>query len=374
MSTPMPLSRPRRARPQTPVILVTGVQDGAMSAAALSLQLGLPDAVSVRHTIDPSRQMLTRVVGDLTGVLEREEISLEHACVSCAIREDIVPTLERLGADERWGTVVATLPIAAEGHQVCRVLNWTPRSASSVRIAAVVVALDGATVADDLLGADLLDERGLATTHDDRRGVAEVASAQVEYADVVCLTQDPHPDEFGLIGALARPGVAVVTEPSVLDADALTAGVHRQQAVEAWVADVRRGGLPPLPAQGVWRLDLTSDRPFHPLRFQDELEILGGGPRRSRGCFWLPTRPDTVCVWDGAGGQASVGCSLQWGRTEPLTRIVVVGLADDDGRAEIEQAFHRCLLTDEEIAARGRIWDESWDGLEPWLGPIERVA
>lgn len=327
------------------MVLVSGVDEEAMGAAAISLQFGLPDAVGVRHTIDPDRQTLTRIVSDLTGVLEREEIDLSHACVSCAIREDIVPTLERL--------------------------------VPHVTIAAVVAALDGGTLTEDLLGDDLLDERGLATSRQDRRGVAEVACAMVEYSDTVCLTRAPGQGEHSLVTTLARPRVPIAVDPSLLDAPALAAGVHRHQAVEAWVADVRRDPLPPMPqtsGQGAWRLDLRSERPFHPIRFQDELVVLGGGPRRSRGCFWLPTRPDDICVWDAAGGQASVASSQRWGRQQPLTRITVTGLGDDPRRAEIAAAFHRCLLTDEELATRGWKWPDTWDGLEPWLGPIERIA
>lgn len=347
-----------------------------MLSASIGLQFGLPDAVAVRHTIDVERQVLTRVVSDVSGIVEREEIDLAHACVTCAIREEIVPTLERLGDQGKWSAIVSCLPIAAEARQVARVLAWAPRQAPHISIAAIVAALDGSGVVDDLLGDDLLDERGLATSVDDRRGVAEVAGAMVEYADVLCLTEQPHEDEIALLAVLARPGVPVVTDSSELDASALVAGIHRPQVVEAWVAPVRRGALPPLTKSSVWRLDLASDRPVHPLRFQDELAVLGGGPCRSRGCFWLPTRPDAVCVWDGAGGQASVGSTETWGRETPMTRITVIGLegADEADRAEIAAAFDRCLLTDEEIASRGRVWDESWDGLEPWLGPIERVA
>lgn len=367
--------RSRLTRRRTPVLLVSGVQEKAVLAAGMSLQLGLADAVTVRHAIDTDRQVLTRVVSDLTGVIERAEIDLEHACVSCAIREDILPTLERLAAQGSWGSIVACLPISAEATQVCRVLAWTPRTAPHVSVAAVVTALDGATVAEDLLGDDLLDERGLATSEDDRRGVAEVATAMVEYADVVCLSEEPDADERALVGALARPRVPVVTDPTLLDAQRLAQGVHRDAEAEAWIAAVRRGPLPPLAGDGVWRLDLCSDRPVHPLRFQDELEVFGGGPRRSRGCFWLPTRPDAICAWDGAGGQASVGSLDDWGREQPFTRIVVIGIDDDPReRAEIQAAFERCLLTDEELAGRGRRWAESWDGLEPWLGPIEHVA
>ncbi|MFT3886883.1 MAG: GTP-binding protein [Arachnia sp.] len=367
----------RLARRKVPVLLVSGVNEAAMLASTVSLQFGLPDTVAVRHTIDPGRQVLTRTVSDVTGVIEHEEINLAHACVTCAVREDIVPTLERLARSGRWPSIVACLPIAAEAASVCRALHWSPRTAAHVSIAAVVAALDGSTLLEDLLDGDLLDERGLATSDDDRRGVAEVACAMVEYADVVSLTEGaPTAEEDALVAALARPRVPVVEDPSLLDAAALALGVHRHQATEAWVADVRDGDLPPLPHPGAWRLDLTSDRPFHPARFQDELARLGGGPHRSRGCFWLPTRPGDVCAWDGAGGQASVGLAHPWQHGEPrLTRIVVTGVEGASGlRSEVAAAFERCLVTAEELAARGPAWNDSWDGLEPWLGPIDRVA
>lgn len=368
--------RGRLAGRKVPVLVVCGVDEAAMAATAMSLQVGLARAVGVRHTIDLERQILIRVVSDVSGVIEREEINLEHACVTCAVREDIVPTLERLAQSGRWTSIVACLPVAAEATQVCRVIAYAPRNAPHVNIAAVVTALDGSTVAEDLLGDDLLSERGIATSHEDRRGAAEVACAMVEYADLIVASEPHGVEESSLIAAVARPRVPLLDDVSTVDAERLAAGVHRHQLAEAWVADVRRGSLPPLPADGAWRMDLCSERPFDPIRFQDELAVLGAGPRRSRGCFWLPTRPNSVCVWDGAGGQASIGITRQWDRGEPpLTRIVIVGIDDArDEHARIEAAFHRCLLTDEELAARGCLWEESWDGLEPWLGPIDQVA
>lgn len=361
---------PRLRRP-VPVLLISGVEEQAMLAASMSLQLGLPDAVAVRHTIDPERSALVRVVSDVTGVIDREEIDLAHACVSCAVREDIVPALERLGAEGRWGAIVACLPIAAEAAQVCRTLAWAPRQAPHVRVSAVIAALDGDSVAQDLLGDDLLADRGLATSDDDRRGVGEVACAMVEYADAISLCEGAHPDEEALLAALIRPGVPRVPDPSLLDAAQLAGGVHRHDAIEAWVDHVRRDPLPDVEGPA-WRLDLRSERPFHPGRFYDELEILGGGPRRSRGCFWLPTRPDDVCAWECAGGQANVGTTGDWGREPRLTRLVVVGLDDDP--QEVRQAFERILLTDDELAERGWFWEASLDGLEPWLGPTRHAA
>ncbi|MDR1512692.1 MAG: cobalamin biosynthesis protein CobW [Propionibacteriaceae bacterium] len=368
-------ARPGHAPGRTPVLLVGGIQEDATQVVGLYLQLGLPGAVTVRHVIDAADEALTRIVSDATGVLERVRLNLAHACVTCAIREDIVPTLERLSAQGRWDGVIACLPLAAEATQVCRALAWNPGRAPHVAVAAVVTALDGSNLAADLLGEDLLDERGLATCAEDARGVAEVTSAMVEYADVVCLTRAPAADELALLGALARPRVPLLCDPAELDAAELAAGVHRHPQSEYWVDAVQRGALPRLRSDAVWRLDLRSDRPFHPQRLQDHVAALGGGHHRSRGCFWLPSRPQDVCVWDGAGGQASIDCRETWGAAKPLTRLTFIGLnADQEARPTVEAAFHDCLLTDEEVARQGCDWDESWDGLEPWLGPIERIA
>jgi len=148
-------------------------------------------------------------------------------------------------------------------------------------------------------------------------------------------------------------------------------GIHRHDHNEDWVQVVRRDPLPAHAAPVAWVLDFRSERPFHPQRLQDRIEALGRGNRRSRGCFWLPSRPAQVCQWDGAGGMVSIGPAEHWDEAGPLTRIVVVGV--DDGRDELASAFESCLLTDVEMAERGPYWEVSSDGLEPWLGPVRSL-
>ena len=351
----------------TPAVLVTGVSPDAMASATITLQWDLPDAVVVHHRIDVERSRLLRTVSDVTGVVEQDEVDLEHACVSCAVREDVAPTVARLAHAGRWGVIVAHLPAGAEAQQVCRVVAGDVRL-RHVRIAGVLCAVDGDRLVDDLLGDELLCERGTHTALDDRRGVAEVGAAQLEYADAVTVVGNADDAELELVRALARPGAAVLADGDVLEPARLLGGIHEHAAAEAWAAQVRNGPLPAFDGAHVWRLDLRSDRPFHPDRLYEDIEAIGGGPRRSRGCFWLPTRATAACVWDGAGGQLSIGVAEPWGRRRPFTRIVVTGM--DDGRDEVAAAFERCLLTDEEARGRGMYWEAAGDGFEAWLGDI----
>ncbi|WP_298132370.1 GTP-binding protein [Micropruina sp.] len=352
---------------RVPVVLVSGIADAPMFTVTAALQWDLPTAVAVRHEIDPAREVLIRTVSDADGLIDRVEIDVAHACVSCAIREDVVPTLERLAAAGSWEAIIAHLPVSAEATQVCRVLGYQPDAAPHLRIAAALVALEGSTLRTDLLGDDLLVERGLPVRDDDLRGVAETASAMVEYADLV-IAHDLDDDGRDLLAAIARPDARVAGSASEVDARVLLPGVHRHDHSEDWVQAVRRGPLPTRTDGKAWVLDFSSERPFHPERLQQRIEALGRGHRRSRGCFWLPSRPTQVCRWDGAGGMVSIGPEHVWDEAGPLTRIVIVGV--DDDREKLAEAFHSCLLTDAELAERGRYWEVASDGLEPWLGPV----
>lgn len=352
-----------------PVILVAGFDADAMAVVTMALGWDLPRAVAVRHDLDPARDVLTRTVSDVSGLIEREEIELDHACVSCAIRKDVIPTLERLAASGKWNAIVAQLPATASPEQVCRVASWEHSRVPHIRISAVVAALRDVALEEDLLIDKLLCEVDLPVREDDRRGLAETACGLVEYCDVVFTPQPVTPEARDLLGVLMRPGAELIESVTALDCAALALGVHDCPTSDAWVDDVRRGPLPP--ADGAaWVLDVHSDRPFHPGRLQEFVAVLGGGPRRSRGCFWLPTRPHQVCAWNGAGGQLSVGGDEGWGTERPVTRIVVIGM--DGGRDALASAFEACLLTDAELAEHGPYWEAFEDGFEPWLGPIRR--
>jgi G3E family GTPase len=357
---------------RTPLLAVTGVDPVAMDSTLMSLAWDLPRAVSVRHRIDPHSQVLTRTVSSTSGVLEQEHIQLEHACVSCALREDILPTLERLARDDRWSAIVSGLPTATEAGQLAHVLATDSRLARHLRLSGVLTAVGTSDLVRDLLSDDLLRERDAHTNPDDDRGVGEVACAQLEFADLVVLDADPGPEASDLVRALARPGVPVITGADQLDPGAILERRHSNSTSNAWCSPELDTDLPPLQGGHAWRLDLCSPRPFHPDRLLDQIERLGAGAFRSRGCFWVPTRPRDMQEWSGAGGQLSIGSYRPWGRRTPVTRLVFTGLGTPPGG--LAAAFEDVLLTPAEALLDHRSWNVAEDGLEPWLGDIRDAA
>jgi G3E family GTPase len=353
---------------RTPLVVVTGVDPLALDQAMVGLSWDLPHAVAARHRIDPEAQTLTRVVSDATGIVEEEQIELEHACPTCALREDVLPTLERLASTGRWASVVACLPTGAEAHQLSTLVSRNPRYARRLRLTAVVAALASHTLLDDLLGEDRLRDRGWHTGPDDERGTGEVACAQVELADVVLLGGTPDDSSLSFVRALARPEAVVAEE---VPGEALLARRHQHTDAATWTSPVQLGEHPQPSTGDAWRLDLHSSRPFDPTRLVDEIGRLGGGPFRSRGCFWVPTRPGVVQEWGGAGGHLSIGSYGAWNRGTPFTRLLLTGVGTPP--THLGPQFERLLVPDGALDVRST-WNVLEDGLEPWLGDIREVA
>ncbi|ARK03773.1 hypothetical protein B8281_02525 [Cellulosimicrobium sp. TH-20] len=360
-------------------------------SAVFGLVVGAPRVVALRHDIRAAEGALRRVVVDASGVVEDEVVPLEHACLSCAVREDAVPTLRRLAEDGRWEHVVLALPVAAESLPVVRALAAQTAPGGELerlRLATVLAVADVDTLEHDLLDDELVTERGVGLTEDDQRAVGEVLAAQLEHADLVVTTGDPvaAATGAGLVDRLRGVGTRRVDGLHALAAADLAGRTHDPVAGERRAHPLGVRGPLPRHARRAgdrsWTVELRSARPFDSERLLRRIEDLGTGRVRSRGVFHVANRPDSLCAWDGAGGQLCIGTLGTWddattaeGRpVEPHTRVVVVGATPPDGepgddvRERVLDAFRDVLATPDELADGGLRWLGRTDVLAPWLG------
>lgn len=351
------------------------IRDGVI----VNLAMDAPGLVALRYDIldDEDGGALRRVVTDAGGVVEDLRVPLEHACLSCAIREDAVPTLARLAAARRWTALLLALPVSAESLAVTGSLGALTRRGQvlhGARLASVVCAVELDAAEHDLLGDELLAERGLGLTRDDGRSVAEALAAQLHHADVVVTLGEPAElpvasdllDHVRARDGLRLDGLYRLSPELLLDTrhDAELAG----RRLDPMTVEPGDGPI----GHGVWSLDLRSPRPFHPERLVDGIERLGTGRLLSRGRFWVPTRPDSVCVWEGAGGQLGIGELGRWGRRTPSTRLLFTGTGDE--RPGLLAAFEELLLSPQELARGLAPWHGRVDVLAPWLGDRSSAA
>jgi hypothetical protein len=200
-----------------PVIVVAAMDAVLRQSFCAGLVLDLGDAVVVQHDLRVGgvggavREIgavggaVRRVVMDRGGVVYDDEQLLDHACLACAVREDLVPTVAQLAQDGRWGTVVVALPVTADPQTVVSALNRAVETddLGPARVACVVSLADAETLLPDLFGDDLLVERGSAMGKVDRRSVGEALARQLECADLVGVTGTLEPTVSAVVERLA---------------------------------------------------------------------------------------------------------------------------------------------------------------------------
>lgn len=295
---------------------------------------GVEDVVTRIRSLDPDVVVLHHDLRDVTAGLVRRRlrtrdsdvtttVELAHGCVSCTLREDLLPQLRELAAPGGPARIVLHLDPALEPENLCwsllHVLVDDRPIVDDVELLGVVAAVDAATWFDDATGDATLPERGCpelgrAGDDADERTVAQVAVGQAEFADLVVVTGAADAWELARLDAvLARLAPAALrVRVGDLDERALTPGAARRGRPDDVHAPLLRG-TPPLDGDcGVRLVLFSARRPFHPERLHDALDVLLDGVVRTRGRIWLATRPDAVLWLESAGGGLKVGHAGDW--------------------------------------------------------------
>lgn len=366
---------------------------------------GVEAVIGRMRALDPDVAVLHHDLHDITrGVVHRRlrhrdddvttAVELAHGCVSCTLREDLLPQLLALAGHAR--RIVLHLDPALEPEQVCwsllHVLVDDAPVTDSVDLRGVVTALDPGAWFDDATGAAALPERGLAELPADERTVAQVAVGQAEFADLLVLTGTADAWELARTDAVLARLTPSAPRARLADLDErvfLAAADRRGRPDDVHAALLR--GRPPLDGDcGVRLLLFSARRPFHPDRLHTALDVLLDGVVRTRGRIWLATRPDAVLWLESAGGGLRVGhagdwldgaddeaweaasaerramASLGWhprfgDRSQDL--VVLTHGADPD---EIDAQLREALLTDHELAAGEDAWSAFPDPFGFW--------
>jgi len=337
---------------KTVVVMVAGV---AEHPVAEEVWRAIEGSVLVRHD-------LSRIA---EGVVDRwvdgrvTRVDLAHGCVSCTLREDLIPLLRSLAGR----TVVLHLDPALEPEAVCIALP-----ADAVHVASVIAVLDRETWLADATGEMSLAERGLGASGDDERTVAQVVVGHAEFADALVLMGEPGDVRTAAVLDRVAPGVPR-HELSSLDVPALLAAPENRP-YDAFGPLLR--GLPLEPDGPVATVHFTDRRPFHPERLHEALDVLLEGVVRTRGRVWVATQPDMALWVESAGGGLRIGDAGNWlaavddwSDVDPERQVMaelswdpyygdraqeLVVVVHEASTAEIEATLRAALVTDEELA------------------------
>ena len=335
---------------------------------------------------------------------EEKLVEMSNGCICCTLREDLLEEVARLAQEDRFDYLLIEstgisepMPVAAtflfediEGHSL----------SSMARLDTMVSVVDAATFLDRFEVLEELHEMGVGRDDEDDRSVTDLLVDQIEFANVLVISKpdlvDAHKLErvVATVRQLNPEAQLVVAEKGDLPLDAvLDTGLFDEELGEVnpgWVQALNDEPTPETEEYGITSFVYRHRWPFHPKRLAKALEGDWSGVLRSKGFFWLATRPDVQAMWSQAGLSVMLEPLAEWmaavpesewefetpedriafdERWDPIvgdrqTEIVFIGIDMDED--EIRHRLDDCVLTGREFEKGPQKWAKFKDPLPEW--------
>lgn len=346
---------------------------------------------------------LVREGGAELSRAEEKLVEMSNGCICCTLREDLLIEIQRLAAARKFDYLLIESTGISEPLPVAETFTFRDENGGSLsdisRLDTMVTVVDAFNFLRDYSSADMLEDRGEALGDEDRRTVVDLLVDQIEFCDVIVLNKSDliSTAEINQLRAILyglNPAAKIIlSEYGRVPLDAvLNTGLFdfdKASAAPGWLSELRGEHMPESEQYGIDSFVFRSRRPFHPERLWQWIQSEWHGVVRSKGYFWLASRPDWVGSWSQAGAMAQHGAAGRWWAAVPKSEwpddeesllgvlkrwqepfgdrqqeLVLIGMEMNQG-ALIEN-FEWCLLTDAEMALGEAHWQTFNDPFPRW--------
>ncbi len=321
-------------------------------------------------------------------------VEMSNGCICCTLREDLLKEVARLAQEGRFDYLLIESTGISEPMPVAETFQFENESGGSLsavaRLDTMVTVIDAVNFLNEYQAADDLKARGLALGDDDERTITDLLIDQVEFADVlvinkVDLISQKERCELSAILAMLNPDARQLhVEQGRVDPRSLlnTGRFDFEQASQAagWMKTLRGEERSEADEYGIASFVYRARRPFHPERLWQYFQETWTGVLRSKGLFWIATRPDLIGLWSQAGGTGNVRWAGRWYAAMPKAEwpedeeeyqrlqgvwdqeygdrsqeLVLIGRKMD--RAALTAKLDACLVTEDEWSSGMRAWE-----------------
>ena len=396
------------------------VGDGRLPVTVLSGFLGAGKTCLLNHVLhNRGGRRVAVIVNDMSEInidaaqvrssqaaLSRRDeqlVEMSNGCICCTLRADLLQEVSRLARAGRFDYLLIESTGVSEPMPVAETFTFRDEDGVSLgdlaRLDTMVSVVDASNFLRDYSSCDDLSQRGQAVGEEDERTVVDLLVDQVEFADVLVLNKTDlvSADELARLEAIlrglnARARIVRSCYGAVPDHEVLGTGRFDFDAAanaRGWLASLQETVVPESDEYGISHFVYRARRPFHPQRFWDWVQCEWPGVIRSKGHFWLATRPEMVGDWSQAGAVARHGLAGIWWAamdranwpTDPADRaminarwqepygdrqqeLVLIGMGMDE--AFLRARLDECLLTDVELVRGEAAWRELPDPFPTW--------
>lgn len=295
---------------------------------------------------------------NIDGALVKDEISrteerlveMQNGCICCTLREDLLLEVARLADEGRFDYLLIESTGISEPLPVAETFTFADDDGCSLgdvaRLDTMVTVVDAHNLGADLFCDDALAARGEVAGDEDERSVADLLIQQIEFADVLVLNKTDGLDEAEIAtteailrrlnrGArIERAQFGRVDLAKILNTGAFD--FEKASQAPGWLQELRGSHNSEAEEYGIGSFVFRESRPFHAARLWEFLNGDGAaweGVLRSKGFFYLATRPDDYWNWSQAGSDFRIEPAGQFWSATPREEWP----ADAESVAEIEE-------------------------------------
>lgn len=338
---------------------------------------------------------------DSVSRVDARMVEMHNGCICCTLREDLLVEVKKLALDGRFDYLVIESTGIGEPLPVAETFTFNDEAGlvlgDIARLDTMVTVVDAHALPTLYASDEELRDRGLGNDEDDNRGLSELLTEQIEFADVIivnkCDVASPvQLNQTRSILAALNPSAKIIETSqgkAPLD-DLLDTGrfsMERAAAMPGWLKVMRGESASEIDEYGISHFVYRARRPFHPFRLAKCLAGEWRGLLRSKGFMWMANLPDIAFVWSLAGGLSRLeGAGYWWAATsrdewpddpdlvkdaldnwvdpwgDRRQEVVFIGM--DIEQERLVSALDDCLLNDEEMAAGPDVWKKYEDALE----------
>lgn len=264
-------------------------------------------------------------------------VEMSNGCICCTLREDLMIEVEKLAKENRFDYLLIESTGISEPIPVAQTFSFinTDENIDLSRFSFVdtmVTVVDAFNFFKDFSKAETLKSSLISTIENDNRTIVNLLVDQIEFANVIILNKIDLVTEQeivlleGVIKKLNPVAQIIHSEMSRVDPKKIiNTGLFNYEEAEmsaGWIRELEGIHTPETEEYGINSFVFRDHRPFHPYRFWDFISNYPTEIIRSKGLFWISSRPNEALNLSQAGGSIKAENAGVWWASMPFNERI----------------------------------------------------
>ena len=347
------------------------------------------------------------------NILSRTEeklVEMSNGCICCTLREDLMIEVERLAKENRFDYLLIESTGISEPIPVAQTFSFIDDEngidlSKFSYVDTMVTVVDGFNFFKDFGSPETLIDRDLTNIEGDFRTIVNLLTDQIEFANVIVLNKTDliSKEHLGILKATIKklnPSAKIIESSysKIAAKKILNTGLFDFEEAEqsaGWIEELNKvEHTPETEEYGISSFVFRSKKPFNPERFWNYIQNkFPNNIIRSKGLFWLSSRPNQALIWGQAGGSLKADSAGVWWSSMSFEKRIqnsvfienqkeiendwhkdfgdrkneIVFIGQDIDEKQICLDLNKCLLTEKELNTHK--WEVGYD--DKW--PVEKM-